>query len=965
MFIKKFMIFVAGAMLCQPLPLLAQNSDNSAARIVDKNIKSEQTSVVQNNGAPHSLLVEGAPHHQSVGRERPRLSWRSPVAKQIAYEIEAASLIENINAGVPDLWSSGRIDDDRSVSIAYRGLQLSSRDKVYWRVRIWQEGSDRPSAWSEFGTWQMGLLKNDDWKAQWITSPLFPAAPSHQGIENWLSLTADDPHFNEAQKKIGTLEKLRQERPATYFRKDFEIKKPVKSAMLYSTSAGYSEFYLSGEKLGDRILNPAQTEFDKRIYYDTDDVTKMLNMGKHSLAVHLGNGFYAERTAFGIQRLFFGEPAAIAQLEIIYEDGSKEVILSDNSWVAHPSPILKNGVYSGEVYDARKQVKNWAAPQSKSDSNLAQWQPVAILPKTPTEKMVAAEMPPVRRVMEIKPKAIFNPKKNIWTIDFGQNFTGVPTIDVAQFGLKSGQTLLFRFAEWADKNGLVSLNSGGSAPLTKQVDAYISDGKDMNSWSPTFSWHGFRYMEISGLDTAPPLDAITAHLTRTDLRRLGHFESSNPLLNRIHETALWTFESNMVSVLSDCPIRERNGWTGDALAIGRMASYNFDFAPYLDRFLADFRVAQVPAPAIVPGRRVRPGMVDWASAEIYLAWEHYLHSGDKSALENQYDSMVKYFDFVETIQENNQILNGNNYYGDWCDHLPKVGMTRPDGRCSGFNTKGDLTATALVAHAFDLMSQISERLERPTDAAHYAERYAAFRDAFHAAYFNREKGSYGSQTANAMAIAFKLVPPHLANGAAAAINRDVTEIWNGHASVGALGQTWLYPTLSDHGYTDTAYGIFTAEGAPGFSYLFDVLNGTTLWEDISQYVPERGAPPGKSLNHPFKGGYDVWFFSGLGGISPNADKPGYKHFNLRPQFPTDLDKINVSLETGYGIIKSQWERKNNAIEWQFTVPNNSEANVSIGLNDTPQILGSGEYVMMINQRGDKQISLTKKSEAAQ
>lgn len=905
--------------------------------------------------APFNLLTERRESPQDVGRTQPRLSWHSPVDSQAAFEIEVASTKEDILAGVPDLWSSGWVRDGRSVAIAYTGLPLTSRQSAVWRVRIWEEGERNPGPWSEFAAFKMGLLENDDWQARWITSPMFPAAETTPGLEKWLELTAADPQFRDSETVADTIEKLRDVRPATYFRKDFTIKGPVKSATLYSTSAGYSEFYLSGEKIGDRILNPAQTDFDKRIYYDVDDLTSRLAPGKHTLAIHLGNGFYGERTAFGLARLFFGEPAAIAQLEIEYADGTRETIVSDETWQARPSPILKNGVYSGEVYDARERAASWNAPAGMTK---ARWVPAAVLDQSPTQQLIAAEIPPVRRVTEVTPQAVLSPADGVWTIDFGQNFTGVPTIDMSKLGLTSGQTVLFRFAEWASEDGLVGMNSGGGAPRTKQVDAYVSDGVDALPWSPAFTWHGFRYMEVTGIDGPPPLDAITAHLTRTDLRRIGEFESSSPLLDRIHETAMWTLESNLVSVLSDCPIRERNGWTGDALAIARMASYNLDFAPFLERFLGDFRTASVPAPSIVPGRRVRPGMIDWASAEIILAWEHYLHSGDTSPLTIQYDSMAEYLAYVEEVADGDQLINPNHYYGDWCDMLPTPGMTRPDGACRGFNTKGELTANALISHAYTLMTQIAVELGNDADAARYGGRRDAFRAAFHAAYFDKALGHYGSQTANAMAISFDIVPAELADGVAAAINSDILENWGGHASVGALGQPWVYPVLSDNGYTDTAFGIFNAEGYPGYKYLFDTLNATSLWEDVSNHVPERKAPPGKSLSHPFKGGYGTWFYSGLGGIKPDEDNPGFKHFFLEPVFPTDLEHATIGLDTPYGMIRSAWKRVGAEIHWDVEVPFNTRASVNLGDDEKAQhSLTSGRYSFVLSGAGDRIVSM--------
>jgi alpha-L-rhamnosidase len=897
--------------------------------------------------APNLLRVEGADSAINIGRYHPRLSWRSRVKSQSAYEIEVASSIEILRNGTADLWSSGQVIDGRSVAIAYGGADLSSRQIAFWRVRIWAEGETRPSPWSGIASWQMGLLNQSDWQAKWITSPMFPAAPSTPGLERWLEATAADPQFKDAEKIADTKQRLRDVRPATYFRKDFKIDRPIKSARLYSTSAGYSEVFLNGKKVGDRILNPAQTDFDKRIYYDVDDVTDVLSKGENVLGLHLGNGFYGERTAFGLRKLFYGEPAAIAQLEIEYMDGARHSVLSDDTWQARPSPIIKNGVYSGEVFDARKHIADWA---SQTGQNAQGWQPAAVLNDAPTALLVAAEMPPVRRVKPVKAKAILNPEDGIWTIDFGANFTGLPTIDAAQLNLTAGQTIILRYAEWADTKGRVSMKSGGGAPRTKQVDAYVSDGTDAEPWSPKFTWHGFRYMEISGLDRAPPLDAFTAHLTRTDIKPIGRFMSSDPQLNRIHDTALRTFESNMVSVLSDCPIRERNGWTGDAHAVAGMASYNFAMGPFLDKFLGDFRTTEQIAPTIVPGRRTRSGMVDWAAAEVFLTWEHYLHNGDMSVIERQYDSLLDYIAYVETITDGDLIANSNHFYGDWCDTLPEVGLARPLGRCMSYSTPGAVTATALIIRAYNQMSDMAALLGKADEAQKFGARRDAMRKAFNQAFYKDDIAGYGSQTGNAMALQFGIAPANKSGVIASAIANDVRSNWGGRSSVGALGQSWLYPALSDYGHTDTAYGIFHAKGAGSFSYLFDELGATSIWEDPTKFPP--GVPPGKSLRHPFHSGYDAWFYSGLGGISPDPKRPGYKQFNLRPVFPAKLDEADVTLETGYGKIYSAWRRESEAIIWTIKVPLNTKARVKlIGISGESQMINSGRHVFHLDRDG--------------
>ena len=315
--------------------------------------------------------------------------------------------------------------------------------------------------------------------------------------------------------------------------------------------------------------------------------------------------------------------------------------------------------------------------------------------------------------------------------------------------------------------------------------------------------------------------------------------------------------------------------------------------------------------------------------------------------------MLDYLAYVETVADGDLFTDRDHYYGDWCDMLPELGMTRPLGRCQSFNTPPEITVAAIVSRAYDQMGEMAKIMGRDADAARFHVRRDEIRTAFHAAFYDAEAGSYGSQTANAMALSFGIVPQDLREGVAAALEYDVRVTWDGHHSVGALGEAWLYPALSDYGHTDTAYGVFAADGAPGYEYLFNTLNGTTLWEDISKYEPERGVEPGKSLNHPFKGGYDGWFYSGLGGIQPDPAHPGYKHFSLSPVFPSDLAHATVSLAAPYGMIRSAWKREDGGITWSVSVPHNTSATVSLpGPITSDRTIGPGDYQFCLTGSGE-------------
>ncbi|MDN3476835.1 alpha-L-rhamnosidase [Pseudoalteromonas sp. APC 3355] len=923
------------------------------ALLVACNVQHEQKSVAV---SPSNLLVEGKKHPLNVHNPRPKLSWHSNVKSQSYYQIQASSSEDFISRSL--LWDSGKIQAKHSLNIEYQGRALGTNDAVFWRVRVWQPNNNQAGQWSEPGVWEMGLLEKSDWQAQWIQVKKQVITPLTENVTKWV-LYATGTH-KEGLKKLPkkkaatqmlVVDQVNQQPTAGLFRHNFFIKpsKKIVKAKLHSTAAGYYEVYINGQRVSDRIMDPGQTDFDKRILYNTDDVSDFLLSGNNTIGVHLGSGWYDENIAFSrwknpdgstdkpSKTLSYGQPKFIAQLELSYDDGSKQIVASNEQWLSHPSPVIKEGVFSGELYNAQNVVKNW----NKNKSNLNGWEPVQVLTQWPTETLEPQLLPPIRPVKKMTVQKIFQPKANVWVLDFGQNFTGVPTFNLDKLGLRKGQAVFFRYAEWADIDGNISQKTGGSAPLLKQVDGYIASGEDSSTWTPEFTWHGFRYLEITGLDKAPTIDAITAHLVRSDVEIAGTFKSSNELINRIHDMALWTYESNLMAVPMDCPIRERAGWTGDAHAALITGNYNYNMDNFWKKYLGDFKTAAFQAPAVVPGKRTHGGNFDWAVAEIIIAWEHYRHHGDIDVLQGQFNSLIEYMELAESKMDNGLLRIG---YGDWCDPVLKPGMGRK--RCNPQHTSPTITSSALLAHGSDLMSKIAELLNKPQKAQYYSALFKSIAAQFNKEFYNLKTNHYGSQTADAMALRFNIAPAHLHQSIADALNKDVLENWKGHGSVGALGQTYLYLALSDYGYGDTAFNIFTADGYPGYSFQFEKLNATTLWERKGvldpDLDPERRNAPGRSLNHPFHSGYDGWFYEGLGGIRPLDNEPGYQTFELRPVFPKGLEWVDVSYQTGYGTIKSSWVQKSGVVKWNIEIPNNSSAYVTI-LNEPKKLYRAGTY----------------------
>lgn len=917
---------------------------------------------------PTQLLVEGIQTPLNVHNSTPRLSWHANVASQQAYQIQVASSMNSLNADKPDLWDSAKVIAKQSLNIAYQGKALSSGQTVFWRVRVWSDSNKEAHNWSKVSKWEMGLINNKDWSASWIQVDKPFVSEISSSLTTWM-LFASNLHEDANSKltkskqetQLRVLRQLEAQASASLFHRAFVIpnNKKVVKARLHSTAAGYYEIFINGEKVNDRLADPGQTDYDKRILYNTDDVISLLSDGVNNIGVHLGSGWYGENIAFSkwnnpdaqpnsqpSKSLAYGQPKFIVQLELSFEDGSKQVVVSDKHWLSHPSPILKEGLFSGEFFDANKIDKAWHAhSQSSTDES---WEPVKVLDEWPTDSLEPQLLPPIRANVKMTAIKRYQPKDKVWVLDFGQNFTGVPTLHLDKLGLKQNQAITLRYAEWADIDGNISQNSGGGAPLLKQVDSYVASGDDTKTWQPTFTWHGFRYIEITGLESEPALDAVTAHLVRSDVDRVGQFKSDSDLINRIHNMALWSYESNLMAVPMDCPIRERAGWTGDAHAALITGNFNYNMQNFWDKYLGDFRTSKHVAPAVVPGKRSHGGKFDWAAAEVMIAWEHYRHYGDLQLLASQYESIMEYMTAGEAILDNALIRDDRYSYGDWCDPVREAGMERK--RCNSEYTAPVKTSSALFAHSANLMAKISRLLNKHKEAKHFDQLFSSIKQQFHKEFYDPATGSYGSQTAGAMALQFEISPVELRQRVADALNQDVLENWNGHASVGALGQSYLYKSLSDYGYGDTAFNIFTAEGYPGYQWQFDHLNATTLWERKGvidpSLDPDRRNSPGRSLNHPFHSGYDGWFYEGLGGIRLLKDSVGYQDFELRPVFASGLDSIDVSFTTGYGTIQSRWVRQEDTVKWDFVVPNNSTAVVTLP-NQVSKKYTAGSYSLTI------------------
>jgi alpha-L-rhamnosidase len=808
----------------------------------------------------------------------PRLSWMLQGTgfgtRQSAYQVQMAASAATLEEGGA-FWDSGKVVSDQSIQVSYGGRPLVSREQVFWRVRAW-DGDDVPSPWSETAWFEMGLLSPVDWVAEWIEEP-------------------------STEDRSGA---------APLFRREFHVEGQVARARAYVCGLGYHEFYLNGEKVGENVLDPAQTDYRKRALYVVHDITHLLREGDNAAGLWVGDGWFNQTKMYGHQA--YGTPCAIAQIEITLGDGTVQMVGTDAQWRAGHGPVLDNNVHLGETYDARLELPGWASPGFDDTA----WPPAATR-NSPTESLQAQMMPGIRRIEEIRPVAITEPEAGVHIVDMGQNFAGWAMLRVRG---DEGQRIHLRFAEVLAPDG--SLDPRSTA--IPQADTYICRGDGLETWEPRFTYHGFRYVELTGLSEPPDLDTLTGVVVHSAVRPIGTFTCSDPMLNRIHETALWTQRSNLHGVPTDNPHRERCGWLGDAHVVAEMTLFNFDTPLFWAKYVRDIETSLIGGVAptyVAPGQgNPGPASADWASALIQLPWYVYLFHGDKSLIAEHYDSCARWLEEVRSNLLDEDLIHRqvgwNKGLGDW---IPPGGKDKID-------TPVPLTSTAYVYFDHVLMERMARALDKPEDARFYADFAARQQHGFNAAFYDPQNHTYGSQTANALALYLGLVPGGDKEKVAQRLAHYVSEKAGGHLTTGILGTRYLFGQLSRFGHGDVAVGILQKEDYPSIGHLFN-LGATTLWEHWGEQSEPGVLMPEDGRNQAMRGSFDAWFFDGLCGIQPDPAQPGFKHFFVRPSFAGNLSHASVEYESPHGTIRSSWRRDAAGASCNVTVPANTTATI--------------------------------------
>ena len=824
----------------------------------------------------------------------PRLSWKLRGAArgtmQEAYQVQVARSEADLARGVRLAWDSGRIPSDQSVFVAYAGAPLGSRTRYVWRVRVWSTGGG-PSAWSPVGWWETGLLRPSDWTARWIGPPPSP----------------DD-----------TLPS-----PSPLLRRGFQVRGAVATARVYATSLGLYELHLNGRRVGDALFAPGWTSYHHRLQYQTYDVTALLRPGANAIGAVLGDGWYRGYLAFDGRRGLYGSRLALLlQLEIRYRDGRTERVASGPDWKTATGPILTSDIYRGETYDARRERPGWDAP-SYDDRD---WAAVALL-DPPAAALVASVSPPVRRVQGLRPVAIGRTPAGEALFDLGQNFTGWVRLTVRG---TAGTVVTLRHGEVLDRDGALYTANLRGAP---QTDRYILKGEGVERWEPHFTFHGFRYVAVSGLPAAPDTGTVTGVALSSDLAPTGTFETSDTLLNRLQHNIVWGQRGNFLDVPTDCPQRdERLGWTGDAQVFARTAAFNRDVAGFFAKWLADLAADQLPGgsvPVVIPNvlradSVHNAGTAGWADAAVVVPWTIYRAYADRGLLERQYPSMRAWVEFTRRRAGPDLVVRPGWQYGDW------LAFHSDDAAYPGATTGTDLIATAYLAHAADLLARSAAALGRDEDTARYGGLSRAVRAAFRRE-FVTAAGRVGenTQTAYALAIAFDLLPDSLVRVAGERLAADV-RFHGTHLTTGFLGTPVLLDALTATGHADVAFALLVQRSYP--SWLYPLTRGaTTMWERWDGIRPDGTFedPSMNSFNHYAFGAVGDWMYRTIGGIDQDPDVPGYRRSRIAPRPGAGLSSARASLETPYGTLASAWRLDGERFLLDVTVPPNTTAAVRL------------------------------------
>ena len=847
-----------------------------------------------------------------VAAEQVRFSWqlRSEAQgdRQTAYRIMVASGKANIGKNIGDMWDSREVASPQSHLVSYGGKRLSPGARYYWKVMAW-DASGRPSAWSGAATFDVAPAIRD-LNVRWIGA-----------IKKSDSRLPTGRAYNPPYKKHGadtlfagvnTLAKR-----SIMLRKTFAVTKTVRRAMVYAAGLGHYELSINGKRVGESVLSPLWSDYDKTIYYNSYDVASLLAPNLNAVGVTLGNGFYngAENSRYRKLMRSFGPPTLFFRMEVEYADGATLTVTSDNSWRYAPSPTTFNSIYGGEDYNANLEQPRWDTPEFDD----SRWQP-AVVQESPAGKLRPQVAPDVRVMQRHGVRRVVRQKGDTLVLDMGQNLAGFPTVKVRG---KKGQTVRIYPAESLTQDSLANQRHTGSPYYFE----YTLRGGGVEEWTPRFSYYGYRYLQLEnvaasagGSDGKPLLVDAVSNFIYSSVATTGTFGCSSDLLNGAHRLIVNAIRSNMQAVLTDCPHREKLGWLEQVHLNAPGLIFGSDLAMYIPKIMQDIADGQRPnglVPNIAPEYTVFDDYSEnfsdspeWGATAVILPWTYYLYYGDSTLIGRYFGVMERYVSYLGARAEENILSHG---LGDWYDYgdFP-AGFSR--------NTPVPLSATAHYYCMATVMAQAAALLHREDSRKKYRALAENIRWAFNSKFFDPDSRQYGSgsQTSNALPVVMGIVEERYRQAVLDNLIQDIRAHGN-RLTTGDVGNRYLYQALAQNGYNDVMFALHNHCEAPGYG-LQVMLGLTTLAE---QWDPRKGT----SQNHFMMGQLEEWLFCSLAGITPDERRPGFAHFRVAPVPVSGIDSVAASYASPYGAVAVRRTGADTAFTLTLTVPVNATASV--------------------------------------
>jgi len=871
-----------------------------------------------------SLKCEQETDPVGIETPSPRFSWQlvSPErgCRQTAYRIVVAGTEKDAAAGRATMWDSGKVPGEQSLLIPYNGQPLEAAETYYWSVRVW--GPDgKPSAWSPAQRFTMGLPDREDWSgARWIA--LEEDVDSLIVINGTFDTGPDNPILGNKPFGRNKLPLLRRE---------FTVDKPVRRATAYVCGLGQFELFLNGEKTGDHFLDPAWTKFDKEAQYVSFDVSDQLRQGANAVGAMLGNGFFnIPRERYSKFAGSYGAPKMIFKLQIEYEDGTRQTVVSDDSWKAAPGPVTFSSIYGGEDYDAGLAQAGWTSPDFDDSS----WS-AAVLTRFDSP-LRSQRTTPIKIRQRVPTVRKYCNSKGNYLYDLGQNASGIVRLSVRASGR---HTVRMFPGELCRPDSTVNQRSSGGPVFFSYTTR--GDGS-VESWQPQFTYYGFRYVEVEGAvpegepnpNGLPEIVELTGLHTTNSAEQVGTFECSNPLFNQIYTLIDWAIRSNFSSVFTDCPHREKLGWLEQSHLIGPSIQYGYDISRAYPKIVGDMATAQHEdgmIPTIAPQYTVfAEGFLDtpeWGSAFILLPYYLYRWYGDDRPMRENYDRMADYIDYLSSKADGHIVAYG---LGDWCD----IGPAEP---AHSQLTSNGVSATAIYYYDICTMQRIAEHLGKTADAERYESLAAEVKKAFNERFFDRWTLKYdrNSQAANAMALYMGLVEPQYEEVVLKNLIDDIRGRGNA-VTAGDIGYRYVVQTLQDRGASDVLFDMNSRYDVPGYGY--QIAMGETALAESWQSRDYL------SHNHCMLGHLYSWLFSGIGGISQESGSTAYKRIVIDPQIVGDLRDARVSFRSPYGLIRSEWKDAPDEFVQTIEIPANATARICLPATDPAKVTESGKPV---------------------